>query len=76
MYAVCNKNRVLAQMQCRGKEQNPVWGHHLHQRLSKFGARPFFFGVPNGFQIFLITAFWISLDQWSHKLSNVLMLDE
>ena len=26
MYAVCNKNRVLAQMQCRGKEQNYLPG--------------------------------------------------
>ena len=44
MYAVCNKNRVLAQMQCRGKEQNPVWGHHLNQRLSENHAGPFVFG--------------------------------
>ena len=29
MYAVCNKNRVLAQMQCLSTEHNPVWGHHL-----------------------------------------------
>ena len=27
-YAVCNKNRVLAQIQCRLTEHNPVWGHH------------------------------------------------
>ena len=27
-YAVCNKNRVLAQKQCSPSEHNPVWGHH------------------------------------------------
>ena len=48
MYAVCNKNRVLAQMQCLSKEHNPVWGHHLNQRLSENHAGPFVFGATLG----------------------------
>ena len=39
MYAVCNKNRVLAQMQCRDKEQNYLPGAPLLSMTEVYEGR-------------------------------------
>ena len=71
MHAVCNKNRVLAQMQCRSTEQNPVWGHHLNQRLSENHAGPFVFGKTQGKHFtanFVIKAGWVGCGLVAHSI--------